>query len=376
MLQEPARTRLFSTGLGSLHARGYTGRGVRVGHLDSGVAPDADIRLDTFRMFALDGFSSRSEPPSDPFGHGTATASLIAAAAPGADILSGAVFDGGAVLARMVLGLDWLADCAPDIVNLSFGIAEDCPILSPLISALTRSGSLVLAPAGNLGAGRASQPGLHPDVLTLGATTGDGRIAPFSGSRNAGRYGQVVKPDCAAPGVDVPVRMPDGPACHTGVSFACAQAAGVAAILKGACPQASPALLRQAMVSTAAMLAPEQAHRALRGEIRPVDALAALLDHGPACRPQVPPEEARWRDPRLLSRLASTRPGRSVEAVLAWSSFETRDTVTAPLTLRQHVPVRNAPMSILQADRQILMGLLDRCDVIAAGAVDLDLSAL
>ncbi|GER57038.1 subtilase family protein [Striga asiatica] len=64
----------------------------------------------------------------------------------------------------------------------------------------------------------------------------------------------VVKPDVMAPGVDIIAAWPEDEVefkMLSGTSMACAHVSGVAALLKGAHPEWSPAMIRSAMMTTA-----------------------------------------------------------------------------------------------------------------------------
>jgi len=117
----------------------------------------------------------------------------------------------------------------PGVINLSFGGEDDDPLLEEAISLAFRSGSLVVAAAGNEGLEGSPQsfPAFYPHVLTVGATNESGRVAVFSS----------VSPsvDLVAPGMHIPVADPasaDPPGYNlaaNGTSFASPIVAGAAA---------------------------------------------------------------------------------------------------------------------------------------------------
>jgi subtilase family protein len=117
----------------------------------------------------------------------------------------------------------------PGVINLSFGGEDDDPMLEEAISFAFRSGSLVVAAAGNEGLEGSPQsyPAFYAHVLTVGATNESGRVAAFSN----------VSPsiDLVAPGVHIPVADPvsvDPPGydlAANGTSFASPIVAGAAA---------------------------------------------------------------------------------------------------------------------------------------------------
>jgi subtilisin family serine protease len=177
-----------------------------------------------------------SEPDED---HGTAVSSVVGATNNGVGLVG--VYP-NAVL-RMwdaspfgilddvsaVQGIRAAALRGPGVINLSFGGETDDPMLQAAIDFAVRSGSLVVAAAGNDGGfgSPPNYPAFYPHVLTVGATDRSNQVAAFSS----------VSPtvDLAAPGVDMPIAEPLAvePAGYTtdaaGTSFASPLVAGAAA---------------------------------------------------------------------------------------------------------------------------------------------------
>jgi subtilisin family serine protease len=177
-----------------------------------------------------------SEPDED---HGTAVSSVVGATNNGVGLVG--VYP-NAVL-RMwdaspfgilddfsaVQGIRAAALRGPGVINLSFGGETDDPMLQAAIDFAVRSGSLVVAAAGNDGGfgSPPNYPAFYPHVLTVGATDPSNQVAAFSS----------VSPtvDLAAPGVDMPIAEPLAvePTGYTtdaaGTSFASPLVAGAAA---------------------------------------------------------------------------------------------------------------------------------------------------
>jgi hypothetical protein len=114
------------------------------------------------------------------------------------------------------------------VINLSFGGEDEDPMLRDAIMFAYRSGSLVVAAAGNEGLEGSPKgyPAAYPHVLTVGATNESGRVASFS----------TVAPtvDLVAPGVRIPVAEPlsEEPTGYLevpGTSFSAPLVAGAAA---------------------------------------------------------------------------------------------------------------------------------------------------
>ena len=127
-----------------------------------------------------------------------------------------------------IQGIYEAAKRGPGVINLSFGGEDDDPMLDDAIRFAFRSGSLIVAAAGNDGAAGnpPNYPAFYPHVLTVGATNETNHVASFSS----------VSPsvDVVAPGVRMVVAEPtsldsSGYITANGTSFAAPLVAGAAA---------------------------------------------------------------------------------------------------------------------------------------------------
>ncbi|TDD59396.1 hypothetical protein E1263_15245 [Kribbella antibiotica] len=203
---------------------GYTGKGIKVAVLDSGVDathPDLAPQVAGAKNFT-------SEPDGDFVGHGTHVASTIA----GTGAASGGKYKGVAPDAKLydgkvcglnectesgiVAGMEWAAnEVKATVANISLG-GTDTPEIDPLEEAVNRltaaTGTLFVIAAGNEGpgAGSVASPGSADAALTVGAVDKQDKLADFSSI--GPRVGDgAVKPDVTAPGVDiVAARSKDG----------------------------------------------------------------------------------------------------------------------------------------------------------------------
>lgn len=104
----------------------YTGRGVRIAVIDSGVHPDhphiAADRLELGVAITSDGIFSGGDT-LDRLGHGTAVMAAIQEKAPDATCLPVRVFHDALKTSAAVLvtAIDWAIDRRVDIINLSLG---------------------------------------------------------------------------------------------------------------------------------------------------------------------------------------------------------------------------------------------------------------
>lgn len=206
----------------------YTGSGVTVAILDTGIAmhPDFVDRVIGFRDFV-----GTSRMPYDDCGHGTHVAGclcgngacsggLYAGVAPGCRILSGKVLDdkGDGTISNMAAGIEWVLDCRElyqiKILNISVSMGETDHVrmMQYLVSCLEKvwdAGIFVVVAAGNKGpaAGSISPLGASRKVVTVGCHDGNS----FHGRQNScesysGRgptCAELKKPDIVAPGTDI-----------------------------------------------------------------------------------------------------------------------------------------------------------------------------
>ena len=220
----------------SLRASGYTGQGIVVAVLDTGVAavPELRGRILANVDFTLRDGSGQASPRGkalDENGHGTHVAGIIAASgrnargvAPGASIVNLKVLNaqGEGDAADVVEAIDWAVKHRRQyrirVLNLSLGgpvlqSYRDDPI-NQAVERAYRAGLFVVASAGNFGKladgtqvlGGITVPGNSPYAFTVAALNtkqtawrSDDSVATYS-SKGFTHLDRLVKPDISAPG--------------------------------------------------------------------------------------------------------------------------------------------------------------------------------
>ncbi len=226
-------------------ALGYTGAGIGIAVIDSGITSWHDdltkgnsSKLYPYgnqRVTKFVDFVNGKALPYDDNGHGSHVAGIIlgngydslgekSGIAPGASLVSLKVLDanGGGTISNIIAALNWVAANARTynirVVNMSVGAGiYESYWSDPLTLAakrVTDLGITVVTAAGNLGKnaqgaaqwGGVTAPGNAPWVLTVGATStmgtltrGDDTMAGFS-SRGPTFIDYSAKPDLVAPG--------------------------------------------------------------------------------------------------------------------------------------------------------------------------------
>ncbi|WP_405870169.1 S8 family serine peptidase [Streptomyces zaomyceticus] len=252
---------------------GYTGKGVKVAVLDTGIDaghPDFAGLIDGTASFVP------GEGVTDVNGHGTHVAGTIVGSgaasggdhkgvAPGADLYVGKVLGGAEGYGQdswVMAGMQWAAESGADVVNMSLGDSyptDGSDPMSQTVDALSAQyGTLFVIAAGNAGPESISAPGAAAAALTVAATDKQDQLASFSSTGPLAGSGGM-KPDIAAPGVDITAArsqaMTDGGEglyrTISGTSMATPHVAGAAAILAQQHPDWTGAQLKEHLTSTA-----------------------------------------------------------------------------------------------------------------------------
>jgi len=288
-------------GIPDLWAEGLTGRGVSVGHLDTGVDashPDLEGRVAQWEAFDQFGNALTGTPRYDSGFHGTHTAGIIAGGAAGgtaigiapAASLSCALVlpQGTGTTKQIVRGMEWCLAQGVDVLNLSLGGSGYNEAYEPAVRHLRMLGTFPAFSVGNAGLGVTGSPANHRDACAVGALNERDEVADFSGG-GAFAWSDndvYVKPDLCAPGVAIHSAIPTPYVRETGsdpydtldgTSMAAPHVSGTVALLWEAFPYASAAQIQEALFATCRPLGLSfhNMHSG-RGLIQPVEALRKL----------------------------------------------------------------------------------------------------
>ena len=301
-------TTTLQTGAQALWQAGYTGKGVDVALIDSGVVPvnglTAPGKVVVGPDFTLDAYNPAYRG-LDGFGHGTHMAGIIGGrddgATPGAyagdsthfvgmapdsRIVSVKVADGAgnSDVSQVIAGIQWAVQHRSDsglnirILNLSFGTdSAQAYTIDPLAFAAEQAwhqGLVVVAAAGNFGnsSPQLADPADDPYVIAAGAVdthstanTSDDTVASFSDSGSATRT-----PDLVAPATHIASLRDAGSTLDqqfgttatvggrffrgSGTSQAAAVVSGAAALLLSQRPSATPDQIKALLTGSATPL--------------------------------------------------------------------------------------------------------------------------
>ena len=217
-------------------------------------------------------FVDESSDTSDPFGHGTAVAGILAARANNGLGGAGVCWncrlmplrvlrpEGYALKTTMARAVDYAVDHGAAVINISLYGETRNGFLHDAIRRAREAGVLVVGAAGNEGWKLEEYPAAFPNVISVGATDENGGLADYS---NHGSWVKVGAPACTPT-----TQLGGGFGAGCGTSGATPIVAGIVALLRAHAPFASARQIEDALERTAKPIAGVRYGR--------VDAFAAL----------------------------------------------------------------------------------------------------
>jgi serine protease AprX len=257
-------------------AAGYTGKGIIVAIVDTGVDvnhPDLAGRVTLTKDFSGEGFT-------DNHGHGTHVAGITAGngtagsgkykgVAPEATIYAAKVLrgNGSGLMSDVMAGVEWAVQQNAQVINLSLGSDGSCDgsdAMSAVCDAAVDQGVMMCVAAGNAGPNyyTVGSPGCARKVLTVGASDDNDAVTSFS-SRGP-TADKRLKPEILFPGYHIVSCRASGTSMGTvvdsyyteasGTSMATPHATGVCALLLQAKPALTPQAIKDLLVGSAKIL--------------------------------------------------------------------------------------------------------------------------
>ena len=223
--------------------QGYTGLGMKVGIVDSGIDYNHNMFKD--RIVGGYNFSDDGNPTDDIYDynyHGTAVAGLLCGdyidfrrygVAPESSIVVAKTMNtvGKGSLQAIANGINYCVEQGVDVINCSVGSQENSIVLEEAVRNAVANGIPVVCAAGNEGHGddgsirEVSYPAGYDDAICVGAIDKEYNITYFSNSN------EFI--DFVAPGKDIVTAYPEGKyAIVEGTSFACPLISGMLLLLK------------------------------------------------------------------------------------------------------------------------------------------------
>lgn len=215
-----------------LHSQGYTGKGVKIGIIDSGCDINhKDLKIASHRDFTGSGTAE------DSTGHGTHVAGIIAAqgnsygvigVAPDAEIHIYKALDGQKGSIKSVTSaISAAINDGMDIINMSLGATQGTKTLENLCKKAKDRGIVIVVASGNSGAEQKFYPASYDECIAVGAIDESMRVAYFTS------YGEQL--DVVGPGARIlSTHLNNGYAVLSGTSMASPFISGCLALMKQA----------------------------------------------------------------------------------------------------------------------------------------------
>ncbi|KYC36497.1 hypothetical protein WA1_43165 [Scytonema hofmannii PCC 7110] len=278
---------LAAIGLTKARQKGcdFTGKGITVAVLDTGIDgrhPElsrkiiSSYNLDA-KQFEIFGDAELLDQDEDTEGHGTHVAGLICGnevgIAPEVGIINGIMLPQGiGSLFSFVVGMRWISTRSDvDIVNISAGeLRGGLELLDLYAETLLAVGILPVCAVGNEGRNRTRSPGNCRSVISVGATTQSGKVAPFSSSGTIVLdHHQYTVPLLVAPGSAVYSSTVGGHyEAWDGTSMATPIVSGIAALILQEYPNITVMELTEALLERCTPLPGQLAERQGAGIIK------------------------------------------------------------------------------------------------------------
>lgn len=308
--REKIAAAIDTLGIKKVWEKGFTGKGVTIVIIDSGIFPHPDLKD---RMIAWHDFVNDKPQPYDEIGHGThvsgdagsdgkSSDGLYTGTAPNANLIGLKVANASDAIKALQWVMDNKSKFNIKVVNMSLGVDpagsyRDDP-WAQAAEKVVDAGIVTVVAAGNdYQYGTIDTPGYDPKVITIGAfddrgtaDRSDDRIADFS-SRGPTPFDNLPKPDLVGPGVNVTSTLSPGSLLDplkepwekqkylslSGTSMATPLVAGIIATILEANPDLTPLQVKEILMKTATRMPGYDGLTQGAGVPDPLKALEAAL---------------------------------------------------------------------------------------------------
>jgi subtilisin family serine protease len=213
-----------------LQSQGYTGRGVVLAILDTGIADRPDFGG---RVISHDNMTNAARPGSAHGTHvcGTAIAYSTNPSGPLVGVATETLVrdiqiigPNGGSDSQFARGIDKAIAYGVDVINMSVGTPNNNSVINNAVKRAYDAGIILVSAAGNDGRGTIMYPGALDQCISVGNLNILTNIVDITSSTN--RY-----VDCYAPGDNVFSTVPNGYALYSGTSMATPHVAGLCCCL-------------------------------------------------------------------------------------------------------------------------------------------------
>lgn len=196
----------------TVYREGYTGKGVKIALLDSGIFLHKDLKN---KVIVFRDYVNYKEKPYDDNGHGTHVAGILSEMAPQAELLVFKILDknGSGTTEKALKALDWILANHQKfnirLLNFSIGYATNANpnqqnLLLEKLEKLWDEGVTIVTAAGNNGPeeNTITVPGVSRKLITVGSSDDIGIGKNAYGGRGPTSC-CIVKPEILAPGTKI-----------------------------------------------------------------------------------------------------------------------------------------------------------------------------
>lgn len=243
-------------------AHGYSGKGVRVAVIDTGVNKNSRLlsNVKVRKTFTKDNPATKQNEGDvldrSEEGHGTGVAAIIGASplkhsddfsiisvAPKTTILSYKYKDGTEEgdVKELIEAINAAIDDDVDIISISSGLQSDIPALHKAIKRAIANNITVVASAGNNKSQKVTYPARYDEVIAVTSVSNKLKRSAFA---NCGKGLDFVAPGENIPTISVSGKLYEA----SGTSFATPFITGMLSLLKEQYPYASPAQLKNKLI--------------------------------------------------------------------------------------------------------------------------------